>query len=85
VAKPTILVPFPHAAEDHQTKNAMSLVEKNAAILVRDAEVNTGLIEAITELVKSPEKGIELTNNIKELGKPNAAKQIAEEVLRISK
>jgi len=85
VAKPTILVPFPHAAEDHQTKNAMSLVEKNAAILVRDAEVNAGLIEAITELVKSPEKGIELTNNIKELGKPNAAKQIAEEVLRISK
>ena len=85
VSKPTILVPFPFAAEDHQTKNAMSLVEKNAAILVRDADVNSGLIEAITVLIQNPEKGNELTNNIKELGKPNAANQIAEEVLRICK
>lgn len=85
VGKPTILVPFPYAAEDHQTKNAMSLVDKNAAILVRDADVNTGLIEAITQLVQSPNQGEELMKNIKELGKPNAANQIAEEVLRICK
>lgn len=85
VGKPTILVPFPYAAEDHQTKNAMSLVEKHAAILVKDADVKTGLLKEVTELTQNPDKGASLMKNIKELGKPNAAQQIAKEVLGIIK
>ena len=85
VAKPTILVPFPYAAEDHQTKNAMSLVEKGAAILVKDANVNSGLLEEITNLTKNPEVGTELMLNIQKMGKPDAANQIANEVLSLIK
>tara|TARA_R110002050_G_scaffold162939_2_gene292876 strand:- start:21127 stop:22227 length:1101 start_codon:yes stop_codon:yes gene_type:complete len=85
VAKPTILVPFPYAAEDHQTKNAMSLVEKGAAVLVKDADVQTGLLQQITKMVNDPVIGDSLTKNIKELGKPNAANQIADEVLSLIK
>lgn len=85
VAKPTILVPFPYAAEDHQTKNAMSLVEKGAAILVKDADVNTGLLVEITKLTTNPEVGMELIQNIQKLGKPDAANQIAQEVLNLIK
>lgn len=85
VAKPTILVPFPFAAEDHQTKNAMSLVNKGAAILVKDADVKTGLLKEISKLVKEPGTGASLIQNIKTLGKPDAAQQIAKEVLSIIK
>lgn len=85
VAKPTILVPFPYAAEDHQTKNAMALVDQDAAILVRDADVKTGLLNAVTKLVSNEALGKSLTENIKKLGKPNAANQIANEVLSIIK
>ena len=85
VGKPTILVPFPYAAEDHQTKNAMSLVDKGAAILVKDADVKTGLLKEVTALTQNPDKGASLMKNIKELGKPNAAQQIANEVLAIIK
>lgn len=85
VAKPTILVPFPYAAEDHQTKNAMALVDQDAAILVRDAEVKKGLLTAVTKLVSNASLGKSLTENIKKLGKPNAANQIANEVLSIIK
>ena len=83
VAKPTVLVPFPYAAEDHQTKNAMSLVEKGAAILVKDADVKIGLLKEIKNLVTNPNVGESLTKNIKQLGKPNAADQIASEVLSL--
>jgi UDP-N-acetylglucosamine--N-acetylmuramyl-(pentapeptide) pyrophosphoryl-undecaprenol N-acetylglucosamine transferase len=85
VAKPTILVPFPFAAEDHQTKNAMSLVNKGAAILVKDAEVKKGLLEEVSKLMKEPRTGASLIENIKTLGKPDAANQIAKEVLSIIK
>lgn len=85
VAKPTILVPFPYAAEDHQTKNAMSLVEKGAAILVKDANVTTGLLAEITKLTTNPEMGLALIQNIQKLGKPDAANQIAKEVLSLIK
>lgn len=85
VGKPTILVPFPYAAEDHQTKNAMSLVDKDAAILVKDSEVNTGLLKAIKELTSQPERVASLTNNISKMGMPDAANQIANQVLSLVK
>ena len=85
VGKPTILVPFPYAAEDHQTKNAMSLVDKGAAILVKDAEVTNGLLQAVENLIQQPEVVSSLTENIAKMGKPDAATQIAKEVLSLVK
>lgn len=85
VGKPTILVPFPYAAEDHQTKNAMSLVDKGAAILVKDADVNPGLLTAIKDLTSQPELADSLTKNISKMGMPDAANQIANQVLNLVK
>lgn len=81
VAKPAILVPFPYASEDHQTKNAMSLVEQNAALLIKDKDAPEELVQTALRLLQDTEKQQTLSQNIKKLGKPNAAKEIAETVL----
>ncbi len=81
VAKPAILIPSPNVAEDHQTKNANVLVKKNAALMINDADANTMVIEAI-KLLKDESKLKMLATNIKTLAKPNAAKNIAEEILK---
>jgi UDP-N-acetylglucosamine--N-acetylmuramyl-(pentapeptide) pyrophosphoryl-undecaprenol N-acetylglucosamine transferase len=83
VAKPTILVPFPYASEDHQTKNAMSLVEQNAALLVKDKDAKEELVQTALRLLQDADKQQELSKNIKKLAKPNAAKEIAETVLKL--
>lgn len=85
VSKATILVPFPYAAEDHQTKNALALVNKKAAMLVADSEVDSGLLSAVGQLVEQPEKVKELEKNIQTFGMPNAANQIAQVVLDLVK
>lgn len=85
VGKPCILVPFPLAAEDHQTKNAMSLVNANAAWLVKDSETKSQLVSKAIELSRATEEKIQLAKNILTLGRPNAGKQIAEEVLKLIK
>lgn len=85
VGRPAILVPFPAASEDHQIKNAMSLVERNAAILVRDQDARQELITAALNLLEDPAKRTELSTQIKTLAKPNAAREIAEEVVRLTK
>ncbi len=81
--KPSILVPFPNAAEDHQTMNALSLVNKNAAIMVKDSDVSELLINTCLELAQNEKKQLELASNITEFAKPNAAKEIVAEVKRI--
>ncbi|TAE39743.1 MAG: undecaprenyldiphospho-muramoylpentapeptide beta-N-acetylglucosaminyltransferase [Runella slithyformis] len=83
VAKPCILVPFPFASEDHQTKNAMSLVTQNAALLVKDANAKEELIQTALHLLSNPQKQQELKTNIQQLAKPNAAQEIAEAVLSL--
>jgi len=83
VAKPAILVPFPFASEDHQTKNAMSLVEQNAALLVKDKDAKEELVQNALRLLEDVDKQLELRTNIKKLSKPNAAKDIAETVLSL--
>lgn len=83
VGKPSVLVPSPNVAEDHQTKNAMALVEKNAAIMVKDIEASEKMVPAALDLLKDLNKQKELSQNIKKLGKPDAAVNIAEEVIRI--
>ncbi|MCU0338895.1 MAG: undecaprenyldiphospho-muramoylpentapeptide beta-N-acetylglucosaminyltransferase [Spirosomaceae bacterium] len=80
VAKPAILVPFPFASEDHQTQNAMSLVEQNAALLVKDKDAKEELVQTALRLLQDADKQRELSQNIQKLAKPNAAKEIAEVV-----
>ncbi len=81
VGKPVILLPSPNVAEDHQTKNGMALVEKNAAILIKDTEANEQLVPEVLKLLKNKNKQEELSKNIKLFAKPNAAKEIAQKVL----
>lgn len=83
VKKPVILVPFPHAAEDHQTKNAMALVNKHAAIHIPDADANTDLVPRLIQLLNNKEEQETLIKNIQTLGIPDSAERIAEEALRI--
>ena len=83
VGKPAILIPSPNVAEDHQTKNAMALVEKNAAIMVHDKEAKEKMISTAIDLLNDDNKKMELTNNIKKLAKPNAAENIAKEILKL--
>lgn len=83
--KPTLFVPFPYAAEDHQTVNAMSLVNKNAALIVKDSEAKDKTIPMIIELAKDEEKQNELKNNISQLAITNADERIAEEIFSLLK
>ena len=81
--KPSLFVPFPYAAEDHQTVNAMSLVNKNAALMVRDSEAKDKVIPMIIELAKDEVRQNELKNNIGQLAIIDADKRIAEEILNL--
>lgn len=83
VNKPCILIPSPNVAEDHQTKNAMSLVKKNAAILVTDREAMGVLCGEIIALLGDTNKMEDLSGQIEKLGMPGAAEIIAEEVLKL--
>ena len=80
--KPVIFVPFPHAAEDHQTMNAKYLVERDAAIMVKDEMVKARLFAEITSLAKDKIKQEKLSNNISAFAIKNADKKIAEEILK---
>jgi len=82
-AKPAILVPYPAAAEDHQTKNALSLLEQNAAVLIRDNRTQQDLVAEAMNLLGDIMKQEELKMNIKKLAKPTAASDIAAEVLKL--
>jgi len=76
VGKPVILIPSPNVTEDHQTKNAMALVKKDAAILVKDAEAIAQLGNVLSDLIKDKSKADRIAHNIAVLAKPNAAKDI---------
>jgi UDP-N-acetylglucosamine--N-acetylmuramyl-(pentapeptide) pyrophosphoryl-undecaprenol N-acetylglucosamine transferase len=83
-AKPAVLVPSPNVAEDHQTKNALTLVQEGAAVLVKDADAAAGrLVPEALSLLKDEAKQATLIKNISKLAKPEAAKQIAEEVIKL--
>ena len=85
VGKPTILVPFPFAAEDHQTKNAMALVKTDAAIHVSDSEVKSKLIPEVLRLMNDDALKARLSENIVKHGKTNAAVDIAKQVMKLVK
>ncbi|UKB79784.1 undecaprenyldiphospho-muramoylpentapeptide beta-N-acetylglucosaminyltransferase [Chryseobacterium sp. MEBOG07] len=81
--KPVLLVPFPFAAEDHQTKNAMNLVEKNAAKMVKDSEMQEKFWNTLSEICENESVRKEMSDNLKYFAKPNAAKEIVDEIFKV--
>jgi UDP-N-acetylglucosamine--N-acetylmuramyl-(pentapeptide) pyrophosphoryl-undecaprenol N-acetylglucosamine transferase len=82
VQKPVLFVPYPFAAEDHQTVNAQNLVQKNAALLVKDSDAKSKVVSTIIALANNEEQQIELKTAIGRLAVTDADRKVAEEVLR---
>ncbi|PJA06752.1 MAG: undecaprenyldiphospho-muramoylpentapeptide beta-N-acetylglucosaminyltransferase [Flavobacteriales bacterium CG_4_10_14_0_2_um_filter_32_8] len=82
-AKPTIFVPLPSAAEDHQTKNAMALVNYNAAIIVKDVEAKEQLIPVLINLIKDEQEQKKIATNVAKMAYTDAASIIADEVIKL--
>jgi UDP-N-acetylglucosamine--N-acetylmuramyl-(pentapeptide) pyrophosphoryl-undecaprenol N-acetylglucosamine transferase len=85
VGKPVIFIPSPNVAEDHQTKNAQSIVDKNGAILIKEKELDSAFESTFSNLITNENKQNELSQNIKKLALPNATKAIVEEILKLIK
>lgn len=85
IQKPIILVPSPNVAEDHQTKNAQALVQKNAAYLVKDVDAVETLIPSAIDLLSSTEKCAELAKNIGSMAEAHANEKIVDELEKIAK
>ncbi|WP_242928558.1 undecaprenyldiphospho-muramoylpentapeptide beta-N-acetylglucosaminyltransferase [Pontibacter vulgaris] len=83
--KPSVLVPSPNVAEDHQTKNAMALVQEHAAILVRDQEASQKLVQTALGLAQNEQEQKRLSENILKLARPNAAADIVNELIKLIK
>ena len=83
VAKPLILVPSPNVAEDHQTKNALALVNENAALMVKDANANQELVSTVLALLSDLNKQAVLAKQIATFAMPNAAQHISKEALQL--
>ena len=84
IGMPAILVPSPNVAEDHQTKNALALADKGAALYVKDAEAPDTLLKLAVETVSDEAKLASLRKNILEMALPNSAEIIAKEVMKIA-
>lgn len=84
LGKPVILVPSPNVAEDHQTKNALALVQKNAALYIADADARRTLLPKAINTVSDLEKLESLSRNVIALARPNAASDIADEVIKLA-
>ena len=85
LGKPCILVPSPNVAEDHQTHNAMALLNKDAAVLVRDKDAVEQLVDTAIELIQDDKKLKLLHTNILTLAQADSARRIAEEVIKLAK
>ena len=81
--KPVIFVPSPNVSEDHQTKNAMSLVEKNAARIIKDDQARDKLVIEAIELLNNENERKVLIDNIAKLAKPNATEEIVKEIVKL--
>jgi UDP-N-acetylglucosamine--N-acetylmuramyl-(pentapeptide) pyrophosphoryl-undecaprenol N-acetylglucosamine transferase len=85
VRKPTVFVPSPNVAEDHQRKNAESLVRQDAALMVTDAEAPSRLVDVTLSLLQNEAQQHELSENMKKIARPDAAEHIAKEVISLIK
>jgi UDP-N-acetylglucosamine--N-acetylmuramyl-(pentapeptide) pyrophosphoryl-undecaprenol N-acetylglucosamine transferase len=85
VGKPVIFIPSPNVAEDHQTKNARAIVDKNGAILIKESELDSSFEPLFSNLISNENLQKELSENIKKLAKPNATKDIVEQIVKLIK
>jgi UDP-N-acetylglucosamine--N-acetylmuramyl-(pentapeptide) pyrophosphoryl-undecaprenol N-acetylglucosamine transferase len=85
VGKPVLFIPSPNVAEDHQTKNAMAVVNKDAAMIIKEEDLDADFENKFSQLVASPEKQQQLGESIKKLALVNATKDIADEVEKLLK
>ncbi|MFT3754259.1 MAG: undecaprenyldiphospho-muramoylpentapeptide beta-N-acetylglucosaminyltransferase [Paludibacter sp.] len=85
LAKPVILVPSPNVAEDHQTQNAMALVRKDAAVMIRDVDAKEQLVAKTLELIDNEVELNKLSENILKLAQKDSADRIADEILKLIK
>ena len=85
VAKPVVFIPSPNVAEDHQTKNAMSLVKEEAALMMKETELEEKFQQEFSALISSEALQQKLSANILKLAKPNATKDIADEIEKLIK
>ena len=83
LGKPVILVPSPNVAEDHQTKNALALSERGAALLVRDADAETRLVPTALELIQDNERLCQLSEHIEQMAQRHSAERIVDEIVKI--
>ncbi|HEY6914521.1 MAG TPA: undecaprenyldiphospho-muramoylpentapeptide beta-N-acetylglucosaminyltransferase, partial [Paludibacter sp.] len=83
LAKPVILVPSPNVAEDHQTQNALALVRKDAAVMIKDVEAKEQLVDKALELIENEVELKKLSENILKLAQKDSADRIAEEILKL--
>jgi UDP-N-acetylglucosamine--N-acetylmuramyl-(pentapeptide) pyrophosphoryl-undecaprenol N-acetylglucosamine transferase len=84
LGKASVLVPSPNVAEDHQTHNAMALVRRDAAILVKDVEALNKMVPTALELIKDDNRIVTLEQNILTLALPDSANLIAKEVIKLA-
>ena len=85
VGKPVIFIPSPNVAEDHQTKNAKAIVDKNGAILIKESELDATFEPIFANLIFDQNLQKELSENIKKLARPNATKDIVEQIVKLIK
>ena len=85
VGKPVIFVPSPNVAEDHQTKNAKAIADKDAAILIKESELDTQFSAAFTNLLRDESLQTSLSQNIRKLARVNATQEIADEIVKLIK
>ncbi len=83
VGKPVIFIPSPNVSEDHQTKNAMAIAKKNAALVIRENDLEEDFEQLFIELVQDEEKQKQLSENIKKLAKPEATKDIVSQIKKL--
>ena len=83
VGKPTIFIPSPNVAEDHQTKNANAIVEKNGALLLKESELDEKFESVFNKLIHDENLQNSLRQNMKKLAMPNATKSIVEEIIKL--
>lgn len=83
VGKPVVFIPSPNVAEDHQTKNASALVEENAALMIKESDLDTKFETIFSDLYLSKERQGELGRNIKKLAMPNSTKHIVDEIIKL--
>ncbi|HUH25493.1 MAG TPA: UDP-N-acetylglucosamine--N-acetylmuramyl-(pentapeptide) pyrophosphoryl-undecaprenol N-acetylglucosamine transferase, partial [Flavobacterium sp.] len=83
VGKPVIFIPSPNVAEDHQTKNAKNITDKNAAVLLKEADLDSQFQEQMLRLLTNEQVAEALSKNIKALALPNATKDIVKEIFKL--